>query len=77
MSSTELESPSQLEDFVSWLAKDPRVRINPNVRIADLRSQDARRGIGMFYISFLFLFSCWRSLEFFVFFSLTPSRPGP
>lgn len=45
MSSTELESPSQLEDFVSWLAKDPRVRINPNVRIADLRSQDARRGI--------------------------------
>ena len=37
----------QADEFISWLDGSLGVRINPKIRVADLRSQDAGRGVGM------------------------------
>lgn len=42
----------QSDEFIAWLAQRPGVRISPKIRVADLRSQGAGRGVGMFLISF-------------------------
>lgn len=40
---------SQLSDeFMSWLKQRPGVKVSPKIKIADLRSEGAGRGIGMF-----------------------------
>lgn len=38
----------QSDEFIAWLAQRPNVRINPKIQVADLRSQGAGRGVGMF-----------------------------
>ncbi|EAW08682.1 ribosomal lysine N-methyltransferase [Aspergillus clavatus NRRL 1] len=35
----------QSDEFITWLAQRPGVRISPKIRIADLRSQSAGRGV--------------------------------
>ncbi|GES62869.1 SET domain protein [Aspergillus terreus] len=35
----------QSDDFISWLSEKPGVNINPNIAVADLRSQGAGRGV--------------------------------
>lgn len=39
---------SQSDEFMHWLAGKPGVQINPKIRLADLRSQAAGRGVGTF-----------------------------
>lgn len=39
----------QSDDFISWLSGKPGVNINPNIAVADLRSQGAGRGVGTFF----------------------------
>jgi len=41
----------QSDEFIAWLAQRPGVRISPKIRVADLRSQGAGRGVGMFFLS--------------------------
>lgn len=42
----------QSDEFMAWLVQNPGVRVNSKIRIADLRSRDAGRGVGMFLVSF-------------------------
>lgn len=36
----------QSENFISWLEANPGVKVNPKIRLADLRSSGAGRGVG-------------------------------
>lgn len=37
---------SQSDEFISWLSGKPGVKVNPKIRLADLRSRAAGRGVG-------------------------------
>lgn len=41
----------QSNEFISWLTGKPGVRMNSKIRMADLRSLDAGRGVGTCPIS--------------------------
>lgn len=50
-SSTHFVDPNsfdrQSEEFMAWLSHRPGVRVSSKIHIADLRSMDAGRGVGM------------------------------
>jgi hypothetical protein len=39
----------QSDNFISWLQATPGVKLNPNLRLADLRASGAGRGVGEYF----------------------------
>lgn len=54
-SSTHFVDPAhfhrQSDEFMTWLASRPSVRVSSKIQVADLRSADAGRGVGTFFLT--------------------------
>lgn len=47
----------QSDGFMQWLSQQPDVTISPKIQVRDLRHQGSGRGVGTFYMIFMFTFS--------------------
>lgn len=47
----------QSDGFMQWLSQQPGVTISPKIEVRDLRHQGSGRGVGTFFMIFMFTFS--------------------